>query len=112
MSRYVLNSVPFATRLRASFGAREILDRDRKRAAKLLAGLSPHGPMQALRARAVTSSTGGDSIDVTDSGEFSGLDTDSEVYQALIVGVTYTMSVGVGSPPTQYNLLIDTGKFS
>jgi hypothetical protein len=34
---------------------------------------------------------GDSSIDVTDAG------------------VTYTMSVGVGSPPTQYTLLIDTG---
>lgn len=25
------------------------------------------------------------------------------------LGVTYTTSVGVGSPPTQYTLLIDTG---
>ncbi|KAG8214431.1 acid protease [Butyriboletus roseoflavus] len=91
MSRYVLKSVPFSTRIRASFGARELLDRDRKRAAKLIAGLSPHGPIRAARQRAVASPAVGDSIDVTDSG------------------VTYTMSVGVGNPPTQYTLLIDTG---
>jgi hypothetical protein len=36
-------------------------------------------------------SSGGDSIDVTDAG------------------VTYTASVGVGSPATNYTLLIDTG---
>lgn len=80
MSGYVIKSVPFATRLRASFGARELLDRDRKRAAKLLAGLSPHGPVKAYRQKAAASPTSGDSIDVTDSGESSRLDTDSRGY--------------------------------
>ena len=28
-----------------------------------------------------------------------------------MIGVTYTMPVGVGNPATQYNLLIDTGVF-
>ena len=28
----------------------------------------------------------------------------------LIVGVTYTLPVGVGQPPTEYTLLIDTGR--
>jgi hypothetical protein len=91
MSRIVINSVHFATRLRATFGARELLERDRKRAAKFLAGLSPHGPTKAFRHRAITSTASGNSIDVTDSG------------------VTYMVPVGVGNPLTQYNLLIDTG---
>jgi hypothetical protein len=101
MSRIILNSLPFVTRHRATLGARELLERDRKRAAKFLAGLSPHGPVRAgtvkptyskaFRQAAIASGASGDSIDVTDSG------------------VTYTTSVGVGNPPTQYNLLIDTG---
>ncbi|KAN0074734.1 Aspartic peptidase domain containing protein [Tylopilus felleus] len=93
MSRFVLKSVPFATRLRATLGARELLEHDRKRAAKFLAGLSPHGPAKPSRQRlpSLVRTTGGDSIDVTNSG------------------VTYTMPVGVGNPATQYNLLIDTG---
>ncbi|KAF8125701.1 acid protease [Boletus edulis] len=91
MSRIVLRSVPFATRLRATLGARELLERDRKRAAKLLTGLSPHGPVKNFRQRALASTIGSDSIDVTDTG------------------VTYTTSVGVGNPATQYTLLIDTG---
>jgi hypothetical protein len=69
MSRIVINSVHFATRLRATFGARELLERDRKRAAKFLAGLSPHGPTKAFRHRAITSTASGNGIDVTDSGE-------------------------------------------
>ena len=69
MSRVVINSVHFATRLRATFGARELLERDRKRAAKFLAGLSPHGPTKAFKQRAISNTTSGDSIDVTDSGE-------------------------------------------
>ncbi|KAG9315956.1 acid protease [Chiua virens] len=94
MSRYVVfNSIPFATRLRTAYGGREFLECDRKRAAKFLAGLSPHGP--AIRNRygmkTTASTTGKDSIDVTDAG------------------VTYTISVGVGSPATKYDLLIDTG---
>ncbi|KAF9242658.1 acid protease [Melanogaster broomeanus] len=118
----VIRSVPFATRLRAAAGAREILQRDRARATKFLAGVSSHGPRPYVEEHkrshhhkhknagaindpsaptttvpapttGTSGSTGGagDSIDVTDSG------------------VTYTMSVGVGNPPTQYNLLIDTG---
>lgn len=71
MSRYVITSVPFATRIRATFGAKELLHRDRKRAAKFLAGLSPHGPIKASRQMAAANVSYGDSIDVTDSGEFS-----------------------------------------
>ncbi|KAH8992596.1 acid protease [Lactarius hatsudake] len=62
--------------------------RDRARAQKFLAGVQPHGPNahNPLSRDAI-----GDTIDVTDTG------------------VTYTASVGVGSPATDYTLLIDTG---
>ena len=68
MSRFAIKSAPFVTRLRA-LGARELLERDRKRAAKFLAGISPHGPGTNFRQQIAASMTGNDSIDVTDSGE-------------------------------------------
>ena len=82
MSRFVINSVPFATRLRASFGAKELLERDRKRAAKFLTGLSPHGPTRAFRRprRPIAGMIDPDSIDVTDSGECAKLGTVPKVY--------------------------------
>lgn len=89
MSHVVIRGIPFATRLRAAKGgAKELLERDRARAQKFLAGKSHHAFVKAKHA----SSTGADSsIDVSDSG------------------VTYTAQVGVGSPATDYTLLIDTG---
>ncbi|TCD70209.1 hypothetical protein EIP91_004389 [Steccherinum ochraceum] len=93
--------------------ARDILARDRSRAQKLLAGVNPHGPArthfhQLRKTRhhghhggggggsdapppPSDPPTGGTGVDVTDAG------------------VTYTASVGVGSPATDYTLLIDTG---
>ncbi|KAG1851992.1 acid protease [Suillus tomentosus] len=91
MSHIVIRGLPFATRLRAAQGgAKELLKRDRVRAQKFLAGKSHHAFVAAKAKR--YGSTGTDSsIDVTDSG------------------VTYTTQVGVGSPATDYTLLIDTG---
>ncbi|KAG1748580.1 acid protease [Suillus lakei] len=102
MSHVVIRGIPFATRLRAAKGgAKELLERDRARAQKFLAGNRRHGHHHkgtvAAPSTTVPSGTGGSStnasssIDVTDSG------------------VTYTMQVGVGNPATQYTLLIDTG---
>ena len=118
MSHVVLRSVPFATRLRATQGSvKELLQHDRARAQKFLAGKSPHGPLPFVNARSrrrdhnkgtvttttaptTTASTGGSSI-----GNSGNIDvTDS--------GVTYTMQVGVGNPATQYTLLIDTGQWN
>jgi len=115
MSNVVINSIPFATRL--AHGTKNILARDQARAQKLLKGLSPHGPLAFQENRRVreqhrgrhhhhpethstttkpsyqggSAASGDGSVDVTDAG------------------VTYTLSTGVGSPPTQYTLLIDTG---
>ncbi|KAG2344507.1 acid protease [Suillus weaverae] len=114
MSHVVIRGIPFATSLRAAKGgAKELLQRDRARAQKFLAGTSHHTPSATVGeysrrhghqkgtatapSTTVPSGTGGSStgasssIDVTDSG------------------VTYTMQVGVGNPATQYTLLIDTG---
>ena len=87
MSRVIINSIPFHTRV--SPGARHILARDQARAKKLLAGLHAHGPAAfharkhrhipshghtpASRAQPVPpagSATAPDSVDVTDSGLF------------------------------------------
>lgn len=42
MSRFIINAIPFATRV--AHDAKNILARDQARAQKLLAGLHPHGP--------------------------------------------------------------------
>ncbi|KAG1766187.1 acid protease [Suillus occidentalis] len=114
MSHVVIRGVPFATRLRAAKGgAKELLERDRARAQKFLAGKSHHAPSATVGEYSrrhhhkgtttsppttVPSGTGGSS----NTGANSSIDvTDS--------GVTYTMQVGVGNPATQYTLLIDTG---
>lgn len=87
------NAVRFSARLSQN-GFKEIFARDQARAKKLLAGLQPHGPAATQRRTGAAASSSGGSINVTDSG------------------VTYTASVGVGSPATDYTLLIDTGKQS
>ncbi|OBZ71216.1 Polyporopepsin [Grifola frondosa] len=97
---------PFASRITASH-AKDILARDRARAQKLLLGLHPHGPAAFREARrkrhhghhGAGGPTGGEA-------EPSAGDAGVDVTDA---GVTYTTSVGVGSPATQYTLLIDTG---
>ncbi|KAH7909812.1 acid protease [Hygrophoropsis aurantiaca] len=123
MSHVVIRSVPFATRFRAAAGgAQELIRRDRERAQKLLAGLSPHGPLPYQEYRrhrrhhhhrkggaAEAPSTGpyGDAAPpATGGGSSTGAGSSIDVTDT---GVTYIMSVGVGSPATQYNLLIDTG---
>ncbi|KAH9057469.1 acid protease [Lactarius vividus] len=99
-------ALPFTSTIKISGGARAIIAHDRARAQKFLAGVQPHGPnaykSAGLRSR-VTHHRGrqatsplsryptGSSIGVTDTG------------------VAYTAEVGVGSPPTHYTLLIDTG---
>ena len=89
-SHHIIKALPITTFLSSTGpnSAKDILARDRARATKLIAGLQPHGPQTVLDL-AVSQQAG--SIDVTDAG------------------VTYTMQVGVGSPSTDYTLLIDTG---
>lgn len=86
------NAVPFVSRITGRHG-KDILARDKARAAKLLKSIRPHGPgaLHELRKRGRDTSPGSSGVDVTDAG------------------VTYTASVGVGSPATDYTLLIDTG---
>ncbi|KAH8112686.1 acid protease [Phellopilus nigrolimitatus] len=103
----VVNTLPIAAQLKHR-SAQKFIAADRARIAKLVAGHSPHGPnvvhSKQLRRRVhehkpfakhhhkgSASAAVGDTIDVTDAG------------------VTYTAQVGVGSPATNYTLLIDTG---
>lgn len=111
-SHVVVGTLPFASCL-SSNNARELIERDKARAQKIAQGIHPHGPKAFKEARRrrhhhhhghggaggdpptsspPTSDPGSAGVDVTDAG------------------VTYTTSVGVGSPATQYTLLIDTGK--
>ncbi|KAH9931674.1 acid protease [Epithele typhae] len=77
-------AVPFVARLSCRGSGKEIVARDLARARKIMQGMNPHGP--AAFHEALCSG-----VDVTDAG------------------VTYTASVGVGNPATDYTLLIDTG---
>ncbi|KAG6831736.1 hypothetical protein H0H87_004005 [Tephrocybe sp. NHM501043] len=95
MSRFIINSVPFETRL--CHDAKQILARDQARAKKLLAGLQPHGPAlftlnkkKGAKRDSVAGRTRG-LIDVTDTG------------------VAYTVPVNVGQPPTTFTLFLDMG---
>ncbi|KAI5836292.1 acid protease [Schizophyllum commune Tattone D] len=81
--------IQFTTNL-AEQDAREILRRDRLRAQMLLAQHQPHGPL-AFNMKAGTQPEKVKSIAVTDAA------------------VTYTCAVDIGTPPTRYDLLIDTG---
>lgn len=98
---------------------RAILERDRARAQKLLAGINPHGPkvhhdtrfreeLFNARRKKHHHGSGGDpsSGDPPTTGPGSGTGDGVDVTDA---GVTYTADVGVGSPATDYTLLIDTG---
>ena len=122
-----MSSVPFITRV-AAHSAKDILARDRARAQKILQGINPHGPVAFHEARrrrhghhhhhhghhagggaaASDPSSGGS----TGTGGTSGgapTSTPGGGVDVTDAGVTYTASVGVGNPPTQYTLLIDTG---
>lgn len=117
--------LPFSSHLQANNGARELIARDKERASKLLAGLHPHGPLGNQRkkghAAAVTEQlrrkhghSGGHSSGGTLPSQPSSTappPTSDDSVDVTDAGVTYTASVGVGSPPTQYTLLIDTGEF-
>ncbi|KAF9061456.1 acid protease [Rhodocollybia butyracea] len=103
--RVVVESIPFTAalgRTKAVSNFKHIVEHDRGRAQKLMAGLHPHGPNAFHEARrrhhhkatggsdaATPSGSGSDSIDVTDAA------------------VTYMMNVSIGGQA--FNLLIDTG---
>ncbi|KAK7048641.1 acid protease [Favolaschia claudopus] len=118
MPHFVIKALPFSTRL----ATRNVLAADQARAAKFLAGVHPHGPT-AFREKkahhhhhhrhhghegATTGGGGAASGGAPTSPEAPPAAGDSSV-DVTDAAVTYTMSVGVGSPATQYTLLIDTG---
>ncbi|PSR70558.1 hypothetical protein PHLCEN_2v13597 [Hermanssonia centrifuga] len=113
-----IRSVPFASRVVGKH-AQEILTRDRTRAQKLIAGLHPHGPRHILEERSrrhhhhhghVSHAAGGTTGGTTGSAAGGSVPTSSDAgVDVTDAGVTYTAAVGVGSPATQYTLLIDTG---
>lgn len=86
--------------------AKQLIARDRARAQKLLAGLHPHGPKAFAR-------HGGHRHGHRSTGQQTSTDASTPDADAGVdvtdAGVTYTASVGVGSPATDYTLLIDTG---
>ncbi|KAJ6507706.1 acid protease [Mycena vitilis] len=114
MPNFVIKSLPFTSRVQACHGAKNVLASDLARAAKLRAGVHPHGPTAFKskhkvhhhhhRHHAGTTTGAGDAAD-PQAPPAAG-DSSVDVTDAA---VTYTMSVGVGSPPTDYTLLIDTG---
>jgi hypothetical protein len=127
MTHHIIHrALPLTIRF-SSGGAKELLARDRARAQKLLAGKHPHGPVafhEAKRSRhhhrhhhgtpfssdILQAAAASGSVDVTDSGMslvFRLMDPTFCLFR--FAGVTYTLPVGVGSPATQYTLLIDTG---
>ncbi|KAI9430550.1 acid protease [Lactarius indigo] len=84
-----IDALRFTSNVKVSDGARAIIAHDRARAQKLLARVQPHGP-NAHKLTGLRNETG-ETIDITDTA------------------ITYTVSVGVGSPATNYTLLVDTG---
>ncbi|KAI0670888.1 acid protease [Trametes maxima] len=130
MSNFVASrSVPFVTRV-AGRHAKDIIARDRARAQKILQGINPHGPaaFHELRRRrhghhghhghghgAGGASAGTGTGTGTSGGSTGGTgaappsSTPGGGVDVTDAGVTYTASVGVGNPATQYTLLIDTG---
>jgi len=116
-SRHVVHhaGVPFTTRLSQN-GARDILARDRARAQKLLTGLHPHGPKAFHEAKRLHEArkkhhhtTGTTPAAPTDPTTGSGGASTGGSVDVTDAGVTYTLSVGVGSPAQEFTLLIDTG---
>ncbi|KAI0632318.1 acid protease [Trametes polyzona] len=126
MSNFVASrSVPFVTRV-AGRHAKDIIARDRARAQKIAQGINPHGPaaFHELRRRrhghhghhhghgggSTGAGTGAGSGGSTGgAGTAPPTSTPGGGVDVTDAGVTYTASVGVGNPPTQYTLLIDTG---
>lgn len=125
MSNFVASrSVPFVTRV-AGRHAKDIIARDKARAQKILQGINPHGPaaFHELRRRRhhgrhghghgggdIGTGTGTGSSGTGSTGAAPPTSTPGGGVDVTDAGVTYTASVGVGSPPTQYTLLIDTGR--
>jgi hypothetical protein len=107
-------SIPFKSRFVE--GAANIVARDSARAEKLKAGLHPHGPA-AFQSRTLPDNL----ISETDTEALGGPELAQPVpslggpvasVRSINVtdsGVAYTINVGVGQPPQNFTLIIDTG---
>ncbi|KAI0917457.1 hypothetical protein AcW1_007348 [Taiwanofungus camphoratus] len=121
MSHVVIRSIPFSTRFTVG-NAKEMIARDRARAQKLQSLVKPFGPLAFHEERrrrhhhhghrsgdgsgtGAGTGSGGTGAGTGSSGSSAG----SMGVDVTDASVTYTASVGVGSPATQYTLLIDTG---
>ncbi|KAJ7643871.1 acid protease [Roridomyces roridus] len=110
MPHHVIKAIPFSTRLLQG-GAKHIVAADKARARKFLSGVHPHGPLMRNKSHAhkhhhrAPHHAAGGAEDATGGAEAA----DPGSIDVTDAAVTYTMSVGVGSPATQYTLLIDTG---
>ncbi|KAJ7741276.1 acid protease [Mycena metata] len=97
MSQNTTHSVCFKTKL---VKAQHMKHHDSMRAKHFLAGHHPHGPAAFHRK--------GPHPHDKSSGNTSSGDA-SKTVPVVDAGVTYLAAVGVGSPATNYQLLIDTG---
>ncbi|KAJ7079750.1 acid protease [Mycena belliarum] len=107
MSQPAAHQVPFRTVI---VNAREIKQRDSARAEHFLAGHHPHGPAafrncNAMKGRKHHHSGGSSSAP---GGSSSPPDPTTTV-NVTDAAVTYLATLAVGSPATNYDLLIDTG---
>jgi hypothetical protein len=121
-------ALPLTVRV-AGLSAKQLVAKDRARAQKFLAGVHPHGPARTHEYRRKHhhghgggSGTGGTAppggsggtappgggSGTGGGGTAPGSGSGIEI-GATDAGVTYTLSVGVGSPPQNFTLLIDTG---
>ncbi|KAJ7274233.1 acid protease [Mycena rebaudengoi] len=91
------HNVAFNTRM---VNMKEILVRDRARAQHLVACHQPHGPT-------AFHNTKKPHHPIPPAGSSSG--SQNTTMSATDAAVTYVADVGVGSPPTTYSLLLDTG---
>ncbi|KAH9979933.1 acid protease [Lactifluus volemus] len=105
----------FTSSVKVGDVTRAIVTSDTARARKFLAGTQPHGPIahktpELRRRRGVASkdshsdSRGHAQVNLADDGK--AVDDTIDATDAALI---YTATVGVGSPPTDYVLIIDTG---
>ncbi|KAH9979938.1 acid protease [Lactifluus volemus] len=104
----------FTSSVRVGDVARAVVTRDAARAQKFLAGTQPHGPIahktpELRRRGAVAGKDSGDSRGQAQVGLSDDTQAVDDTIDATDTALIYTASLGVGSPPTDYVLIIDTG---
>ncbi|KAG5651727.1 hypothetical protein H0H81_007665 [Sphagnurus paluster] len=106
MSRFIINAIPFETRI--TNDARQILARDQARAQKLLAGFHPHGPAAFHSKKSAQDSAAASAtrhtIDVTDAGSELGPTVLPITQNLFNAGVIPTTSIGISYSPTSHGI--------